>query len=429
MIPRYTRDEMAAIWSLEHKFQRMLDVEKAVARVQANLGLIPKEAADAIEKKGGFKLERIQEIEKTTKHDVIAFVSSVAEHVGPMGRYVHFGLTSSDVLDTAMGLIIRDAYKLLDTGLARLEKTLKALVQKHEGTVCAGRTHGMHAEPTTFGFKMAGYYEELHRNRIRIEKAVEDIQVVKLSGAVGTSSALPLAVEEQVGKILSLKPEPIATQVVPRDRHAQVIFQLALLGAGLERLAVELRHLQRTEVGEALEGFSSGQKGSSAMPHKRNPIGSENVTGLARLLRSYSQAALEDVPLWHERDISHSSVERVIFPDAFILADYALHRMNEICENLEVRSDRMQQNMELSQGQLFSSHILLELVNKGLSREEAYKLTQELSHSLKSGQSLKEALLKDSRHKISPERIAAIFSGSDHRESIGKKLKAWLQSH
>ena len=287
----------------------------------------------------------------------------------------------------------------------------------------------MHAEPTTFGLKLCGFLEELRRNFKRVETAIQQMQVVKLSGAVGTYSSQPSSVEKGVGKLLGLQPESVATQVIPRDRHAELMNSLALLGAGLERLAVELRHLQRTEVGEALEGFRPGQKGSSAMPHKKNPISSENITGVARLLRGYAVTALENVALWHERDISHSSAERVIFPDSFILADYALHRMAEVMENLQVDEERMLQNMDLSQGQLFSSHVLLALVSQGLSREEAYRHVQRVSHSLKDGEHLQDKLRQDKEvaEKVSEKQLQRIFSGAEHKKSIRRIIRRVLK--
>ncbi len=420
MIDRYTRKEMGHVWSLEAKFHAMLRVETAVAEAEAELGMIPREAYEAIADKGQFDVERILEIEKTTKHDVIAFVSCVAENVGPMGRYLHFGLTSSDVLDTAMSLLVREAYEILQTSLERLKQAMQSLAEREALTLCAGRTHGMHAEPTTFGLKMAGYLEELSRNEARLERAVGQMLVGKLSGAVGTYSSLGPEVETRVCELLGLVPEVVATQVIPRDRHAEVILALAFIGTGLERLSIELRHLQRTEMGEALEGFSSGQKGSSAMPHKRNPISAENLTGCARLLRGYAMTSFENIALWHERDISHSAVERVIFPDAFILADYACDRMATLLQNLEVRGERMQENMQLSQGQLYSSHLLLELVQQGVSREDAYKLVQSLSHSLRPKEQLRDKALKNKtvRKYLSERTIREVFSGKKHLENI-----------
>lgn len=425
MIDRYTRPEMGAIWTPESRFRRMLDVEIAVAETQAELGLIPSEAAKLIRKKGAFSVARIDEIEKTTRHDVIAFVSSVAENVGPMGRFVHFGLTSSDVLDTALSLMIRDAGQVIMKTLTRLEDLLKSRAAEFAETLTAGRTHGMHAEPTSFGMKLAGFWAETTRNRERLARALRQIEIAKLSGAVGTYSTQTHLVEDGVCRRLGLTRETVATQVVPRDRHAEVMWALAMIGGGLERLAIELRHLQRTEVGEVVEGFAKGQKGSSAMPHKKNPISAENITGCARLLRAYADAAMEDIALWHERDISHSSVERVVLPDAFILCDYALERAAKLIEGLEVHEERMRANIDLSQGQLFSSHLLLALVDKGLSREDAYARVQKLSHQMKPGSHLeREALAdKDVRRLLSEKEIRAVFKGDKHREAIGGALK------
>ncbi|MCB9026548.1 MAG: adenylosuccinate lyase [Bdellovibrionaceae bacterium] len=424
MIERYTRQEMGNIWRLENRFECMRRVEVAVAQAQAELKIIPVKAAQDISKKSKFSVDRILEIEKTTKHDVIAFVSNLAENVGENGRFIHYGLTSSDVLDTALSLQILEAAKVLNKSLNKLLDSFKKKIEKHKSTLCSGRTHGMHAEPTTFGLKLAGHMAEFERHQLRFLKAMEQMAIGKLSGAVGTYSMQSEKVEEAVCKKLGLVPEVIATQVIPRDRHAEVFTALAMLGAGLERLAIEFRHLQRTEVAEVYEGFSSGQKGSSAMPHKKNPISSENITGVARLLRSYQQAAMEDIALWHERDISHSSVERVIFPDAFILCDYALDRMANVLENLQVDKERMVQNMQFSQGQLFSSHVLLSLVNQGLSREEAYRHVQRVSHSLKAGESFKDKLLKDKEVKsyFSKKELEEIFSGQRHTKQILKVI-------
>ncbi len=420
MIERYTRPEMGAIWSQENRFEKMLAVEIAVAETQGELGIIPKKAAVEIRKRSKFSVERILEIEKTTRHDVIAFVSNVAENVGADGRYVHFGMTSSDILDTALSLLVRDAGELLLNQVGRLEDVLKRRAAEFSEVLCSGRTHGMHAEPTSFGMKLAGFWTETTRNRKRLERALEQMRIAKLSGAVGTYSTTPFDVEKGVGAKLGLELESIATQVIPRDRHAELVCALAAVGNGLERLAVELRHLQRTEISEAIEGFSAGQKGSSAMPHKKNPISAENITGCARLLRSYSLAAMEDVALWHERDISHSAVERVIFPDAFILCDYAVERMVRVIEGLEVDEARMLANMNLSQGQLFSSHLLLALVEKGLSREQAYAHVQRLSHKMKAGSNLQLEALRDKEVGLllNEDAVNDIFSGRRHREAI-----------
>ena len=409
MITRYTRPEMGEVFSPQARFEFLLAVEIAVAKAQGELGLIPEKAAKNIASKGAFDLARIDEIEKTTKHDVIAFVSSVAEKVGPDGRYVHYGMTSSDVLDTALSVQVQKAGSILLKSFSRLEKALKEKAKEHAETLCAGRTHGMHAEATTFGLKLAGHLAEFQRNRERLERALENMRIAKLSGAVGTYATQTPKVEARVAEILELRPETVATQVIPRDRHAELISAIALIGAAIERLAVELRHLQRTEMGEALEGFTKGQKGSSAMPHKRNPISAENLTGAARLLRAYAGAAYEDVALWHERDISHSSVERVMFPDAFILCDYACDRMATLIENLEVNEERMQANMDLSQGQLFSSQVLLALIVQGDTREDAYKKVQGVCHSLKPGEHLKERLKKEKM--VDEKTLDVIFSG------------------
>ncbi len=411
---------MGEVWKNENRFQKMLDVEIAVAETQSDLGIIPREAAAKIKAKASFDVDRINEIEKTTRHDVIAFVSNVAENIGPLGRYLHFALTSSDVLDTAMSLLVRDAGKILIDDLTRLEKALRKRSIEFADVLTAGRTHGMHAEPTSFGMKLAGFWSETVRNKERLTRALAQMEIGKLSGAVGTYSTQTFEVEAGVCRRLNLHPERLATQVTPRDRHAEVMWTLAMIGGGLERLSIEMRHLQRTEVGEVVEGFTKGQKGSSAMPHKKNPISSENVTGCARLLRSYSQAAMEDIALWHERDISHSSVERVIFPDAFILCDYAIDRMVRLIEGLEINRERMRANMDLSQGQLFSSHFLLALVDKGLSREDAYSHVQRLSHRMKPGSHLRDEALRDKEVGLllDEDEVDEIFEGTRHRTAI-----------
>lgn len=428
MIDRYTREEMGKLWTQEARFQALLDVEKTTARVQAKHGLIPQKAADDIQK-GTFSVPRILEIEQTTKHDIIAFVSCVAETVGENGRYIHYGLTSSDALDTALSVQIVRAGVVLLKSVDQLIAALKRQALSQMNTVCSGRTHGMHAEPTTFGYKLSGFYYEFLRHRNRVKDALSQMAVGKLSGAVGTYSFLAPEIEKDVCAELGLRPESVATQVIPRDRHAEVLVSLAMLGGGIERLSVEIRHLQRTEVGEAREGFSKGQKGSSAMPHKRNPIGAENLTGCARLLRGYAQSSLENIALWHERDISHSSVERVAFPDAFILADYATDRLAKLVDNLEVDAERMKHNMLLSQGQLFSSHVLLHLVDKGLSREDAYKIVQALSHGLKPTEHLKDVLLTspETKNYFTQKDIDSIFSGERHLKNT-KRVEHALRS-
>ncbi len=422
MISRYSRPPMAKIWAAENRFQKMLEVEIAVARVEAKHKMIPLKAARAIAKNGKFKVSRIDEIEKVTRHDVIAFVQCVAENVGEAGAYVHFGLTSSDVLDTALALQVREAGVELQKGFDLVDKNLKKLATKHVLTLCPGRTHGMHAEVTSFGVKMAGFVAELHRQRERFDRALEQVAVGKLSGAVGTYTTLPAKIEEEVCAILKLGVEPVATQVIPRDRMAEVFCALAQLGGFIERLALELRHLQRTEVSEAIENFSAGQKGSSAMPHKKNPISAENLTGLARLLRSYALPALENMALWHERDISHSSVERVILPDSFIVADFALQRLAGLLSELFVDKERMLENIKQSRGQLFSSQLLLLLVSKGLTRDEAYAVVQSLSHGLKANENLKDKFIKDARVKklVKKSDVEAIFKSSHYRDRFQK---------
>lgn len=428
MIARYTRPEMGAIWELENKFEKMQEVEIAVAQAQASLGIIPRAAAKAITENARFSVKRIHELEQQTKHDVIAFVSNVAENVGEWGRFVHYGMTSSDVLDTAFSLQVRDAGQVLMQTVDFLIRNLQSLAHRHEYTLCAGRTHGMFAEPTTFGLKMAGHLAEIQRNRKRLELGLADMNVCKLSGAVGTYSGQPPIVESKVAKRLKLELETVATQIIPRDRHAYLMNSLALLGGCLERLALELRHLQRSEVGEVTEGFSKGQKGSSAMPHKKNPISAENICGASRLLRAYAQASMENIALWHERDISHSSVERVIFPDAFILADYATHRAAVLVEGLEVHKRRMQENIDQAQGQLFSSQVLLALVEKGLDREMAYAHVQRLCHSLGRGDHLQSRVLQDPELKklLKPDEVKKIFKGEKNMKHVKTILKRVL---
>jgi len=421
LIKRYTRPEMGALWTQEARFQCLMEVEIAVAQAQAALGMIPKEAAKDIQQKAKFSLERIEEIEKTTRHDVIAFVSNMAENVGPHGRYIHYGMTSSDVLDTALAVQVQRALKEMTSSYSKLEKSLEALVKEHEHTLCAGRTHGMHAEATTFGLKMGGFLAEVRRSWKRVEQAGRQMAFGKLSGAVGTYSTQSPEVEEKVCASLGLQVETIATQVIPRDRHAEMLWALSMMGAAIERLSVELRHLQRTEVGEVVEGFQKGQKGSSAMPHKKNPISAENLTGVARLLRGYMVAGMENIALWHERDISHSSAERVAFPDAFILCDYAMDRLSGVLDRLIVDKERMKANMDLSQGQLFSSQVLLALIETGLSREEAYAKVQGFCHGLKPGENLKQIVLQNT--DLAQQTIENIFSGKTLTKGVAKNLK------
>jgi adenylosuccinate lyase len=376
VIDRYTRPEMKAHWTDEAKFQTFLDVEIAVCEAQAQLGRIPGEALAEIKLKAGFDIDRIDEIELEVKHDVIAFLTSVAEKVGESSRFIHLGLTSSDVIDTALALQLRRAGQLIAADLKALEEAIAAQCRKHKQTVTIGRSHGVHGEPTTFGFKLAVWLQEVKRQEERLQSALEMISVGQFSGAVGTYSNIDPEVERIACDNLGLKPAPISTQIIQRDRHAQFVWTLAMIGTSLEKFAVEIRHLQRTEVLEAEEPFSAGQKGSSAMPHKRNPVGCENISGLARVLRANAMAAMENIPLWHERDISHSSVERIILPDSCILVDYMLARFTRIIAGLVVYPENMRANMDRFGGVIFSQSVMLKMVEKGLSREDAYRLVQ-----------------------------------------------------
>lgn len=376
MIPRYSRSQMTDIWEPENKFRIWLKIEVTAAEAMAELGLIPKEAAEAAKARGAFDIDRIDEIEREVKHDVIAFLTSVAEHVGPEARYLHAGLTSSDVLDTCFNVQLTEAADILIADLDALLAALKTRALEHKHTITVGRSHGIHAEPTTFGLKLAQAYAEFARNRERMIRAREEVATCAISGAVGTFAHVDPRVEAYVAEKLGLRPEPISTQVIPRDRHAAFFATLAVIASSVERLATEIRHLQRTEVLEAEEFFSEGQKGSSAMPHKRNPVLSENLTGLARIVRGYAVPALENVALWHERDISHSSVERMIGPDATVTLDFALARLTGVIEGLVVYPERMQANMDRLGGLIHSQRVLLALTNAGVSREDAYRLVQ-----------------------------------------------------
>lgn len=376
MIPRYSREPMARIWSEENKFLTWLKVELAAMEALADEGLIPPDAPDRAKIAAVVDVARIHEIEKQTQHDVAAFVDQVAATMGEYGRYFHFGLTSSDVLDTALALRLRESATLLLADLDELLAVLKEQAYRYKDQVMVGRTHGVHAEPITLGLKFALWYAEFQRQRKRLARARDVVSVGKLSGAVGTFAHLPPSVEAGVCARLGLTPAPIANQIIQRDRHAEYLTTLALIGSSIEKVALEIRHLQRTEVREAEEFFAAGQKGSSAMPHKRNPVLSENLCGLARLLRANALAAMENIALWHERDISHSSVERVIFPDSNILLDFMLARLTRLLKNLTVYPHRMEANLALSRGLVFSQTLLLALVQKGLSRDEAYRLVQ-----------------------------------------------------
>ena len=376
MIDRYSRAEMARIWSQEAKYANWLRVELAVCEVYARRGLIPGDALNRIKARAKVDPRRIDEIEQTTRHDVIAFLTNLEESIGTDSRYVHIGMTSSDVLDTALALSLQEASDLLLAGLKRLRAALRALAIAHKRTLCVGRSHGIHAEPMTFGLKAALWYAEAGRNLERLRRARETVRVGKISGAVGTFAHIDPDVEEEACHLLGLEPAPVSSQIVQRDRHAEFMATLAIVAASLEKIAVEVRSLQRTEIGEVEEPFAEGQKGSSAMPHKRNPVGSENITGLARLVRANAGAAFENVALWHERDITHSSVERVILPDSTILVDYMLHRFSGILEGLRVYPERMRENIERSFGLMYSQRVLLRLTGAGLARQAAYEIVQ-----------------------------------------------------
>ena len=376
MIERYTRPEMGAIWTLQSRYQAWLDVELAVCKAWREQGLIPAEDMQIILDKAAIDVDRIAEIEVVTRHDVIAFLTSLEEKVGPSSRFIHLGCTSSDIVDTANALLLVKAGRMILDGFSLVLETLRELSLGNQGLLCMGRTHGIHAEPTTFALKIGGFYAEFLRNKVRLAHAVEGVKVGKLSGAVGTYAFLSPEIEGRACELLGLQPDTISTQIVQRDRYAHYFTVLAVAAGGIERICTELRHLQRTEIHEVEEGFSKGQKGSSAMPHKRNPISAENLCGLSRLIRSNSLAAMESQPLWHERDISHSSVERVIMPDSTILMDYALHRLNRLLSDLCLLPENMERNLWASQGIFFSQRLLTALIEKGLPRQEAYVLVQ-----------------------------------------------------
>jgi len=425
LIERYTRPEMGRIWSERHKIDLWLRVEIAVAEAWAKRGVVPEEAMVKI-RKATCDLERMKEIERETDHDVIAFLRATGETVGDAARFIHLGLTSSDVIDTALALQTVEAIDHLLAGLDRLIEAVGRQAVKHRDTLMIGRTHGIHAEPITFGFKLAVWYDELRRNRARLEAAREDIRVGKISGAVGTHANVPPDVEEDVCALLGLKPAPVSTQIIQRDRHAHVITTLAILASSLDKFATEIRHLQRTEVGELEEPFDPGNMGSSAMPHKRNPHESERISGLARLVRGYAVSALENIALWHERDISNSSAERVIFPDAFILLDYMVALMAEIVEGWVVYPERMRRNLEATHGAIYSQRVLLALVEAGMDRQEAYRIVQRAGHTAwDTGTHMRDLLLQDEevRARLTPEQIEAIFDPSYHTAHIDETFR------
>jgi len=420
MIDRYARPEMAALWTEDAKLQRWLDVELAVCRAWARRGVIPESDLREIEAKAAFTVERTREIEETTNHDVVAFLTNVNENIGPASRWVHYGMTSSDVLDTGMGIAIADAGVILVREQRALSETLAAKAREYGETTCVGRTHGIHAEPTTFGLKLAGFAAESIRNEERLARAFAQAAVGKLSGAVGTYAMLDPDLEEEVMDELGLVAEPFGTQVVARDRHAELLSAMAVAASGLERLAVELRHLQRTELREAEEAFRTGQKGSSAMPHKRNPITAERISGLARVIRANAVAALENVALWHERDISHSSVERIILPDSMTLLDYMLTTTRRLVDGLVVSEERMRKVLDSSHGLVYSQRVLLSLIERGLTREEAYAAVQRNAmRAWDEERPLRQLLEED-------EAISAVMSGPALDELMDP---AWYTRH
>ena len=423
MISRYTLPEMGAIWTDANRFQKWLDVEMAVCEVHADMGTIPREAVDKIRRTATFSVDRINEIERTTRHDVIAFTTALAENIGPESRYVHYGLTSSDVVDTANALLMRDAATLVLEDLDRLGKVLRRRAIEHKHSVMIGRTHGVHAEPTTFGLVIALYFAENERNKERMRRARESVSVGKISGAVGTFAHLDPEVEERVCEKLAIEPAPISTQVVQRDRYAELVSTLAIITASMEKIALEVRHLQRTEVREVEEPFGAGQKGSSAMPHKRNPVTAEQICGLARVVRSNALAAFENIALWHERDISHSSVERVIIPDSFILADYLINKTEWLIDGLAVFPGRMKSNLESLGGVTASGELLLDLTRKGVSREDAYAIVQPLAMRVwDEGASFRELVMKEKRitDRLSHDELGLLFDVDRQLRNVDK---------
>jgi adenylosuccinate lyase len=421
MIERYSRPEMARLWSQDAKYDAWLKVELAVCEVYAKRGVIPSDALGRIRAKARVDAARIDEIEAKTRHDVIAFLTNLEESIGADSRYVHLGMTSSDVLDTALALQLQQACEVLLGDLERFRRALRALALAHKDTLCVGRSHGIHAEPMVFGLKPALWYAEAGRNIERLKRGKEAVRVGKISGAIGTFAHIDPDVEEEACRLLGLEPDPISTQVVQRDRHAELCAVLAIVAASLEKVAVEIRSLQRTEILEVEEPFAEGQKGSSSMPHKRNPVGSENVSGLARLVRTNALAALENVALWHERDISHSSVERVILPDSTILVDYMLHRMTGIIDGLQVYPERMKENMERSYGLMFSQRVLLKLADTGLPRQHAHDIVQRNAmRAWRERTGFRELLEADSEvtARLQPTALAACFDPSWYLRNV-----------
>ena len=438
MVERYAREEMKKLWTPEAKYNAWLEVEKAAVKAWNKLGLIPDEDAEKIIKNAKFDIKRIDEIEKETKHDVIAFLTSVAESLGEESRWVHYGMTSSDTIDTAVALQMRDSLKIIIEDVKMVMESIKKRAMEHKYTLMVGRSHGIHGEPITFGLVLSIWYDEMKRHLKNLEETLEVISVGKISGAMGNFAHAPIELEELTCEYLGLKPAPISNQVIQRDRYARLASALGLLASTVEKIAVNIRHFQRTEVYEAEEYFSKGQKGSSAMPHKRNPVLSENITGLARIIRSYTIPAMENVALWHERDISHSSTERFWLPDAFITTDFMLHRLNNIISNLVVYPENMMKNLNLTGGLVFSQRVLLELPKRGISREDAYKIVQRNAMKVweelqkgkapinEKGESLfLENLLKDEDLKkvMKPEEIKELFDYNYYTRNVDKIYK------
>jgi len=431
MIPRYSRPEMAAVWTEENKLKKWLEVEILACEGMAQLKEIPDEAARAIRSKADFSVDRVKEIEEETRHDVAAFVSCVAESLGSEARFLHLGLTSSDVLDTGLAVQLREASALILEAMDKVLSVLRTRAYEFKDTPIMGRSHGIHAEPTTFGLKLALWHEEMARNRLRLIRARDVVSYGKISGAVGTFANIAPAVEAYVCQRLGLRPAPVSTQIIQRDRHAEYLTALALVGCTLEKIAVEIRHLQRTELGEAEECFTKGQKGSSAMPHKRNPIVSEQMSGLARVLRGNAMAAMENVALWHERDISHSSVERIIFPDSTILLHYMLGKTGNLLANLRVYPENMLKNLNRTGGLIFSQRVLLELARAGVQRDEAYRMVQKNAMRVfEKGGDLLTLLFKDGdvTARLSPETLRACFDLHYHMKHVDAIFKRVFQN-
>lgn len=426
MIERYSRPEMVKIWTQQNKYQKWLDVELAACEAWAKLGKIPEESMKVIREKANFDADKIDEIEKVVKHDVIAFLTSVAEYVGPDSRFIHMGMTSSDVLDTSYAMLLKESGEMILDDIKRLMVVIKRRAMEHKMTPQMGRSHGIHAEPVTFGLTLAIWHDEMKRNMHRMERAIETISVGMVSGAVGTFAHMPLDIEEEVCERLGLSPAPASSQIIQRDRHAEFFTTLGIIASSIEKFAVEIRHLQRTEVYEVEEPFTKGQKGSSAMPHKRNPVLSENLTGLARLIRGYALSAIENVPLWHERDISHSSVERVIGPDSTVTLDFMLNRAIGLIDGLVVYPENMMKNLNQMKGLVYSQQIMLKLVDKGITREEAYSFVQRNAMKVwEEGADFKEELLSDSElmKLLSKDEINESFNLDYYLKNIDNIFK------